>query len=1370
MSPIPFVRRRTTSAARAARKPRRPAPRWRPALEALEGRVLPAGHLVTPLGIGSLTVNANVVVNKDAKGNANAASSESEMSVTINPTNPLNVVGFAHDLRNLNQIQVFDSTDGGLTWGRRLITNVAKDTTQFNDGFGAGQRFDPAIKFDATGKLYVAYGVDNGANTRLVVGVSGDGGNTFTRFTQVANRADFQGAPGVDKWQIATGQAGPNTTTQAVYVAFNSIDTVANRRIFVLGSKDGGVNFTLPRSIDDSHKWNGSPFACPAVGPNGELYVSWMDDNQKAILLARDLVGLFAVNSNFGPNVVVQKLNVFLQVSVDKPPAQPNRGISNGAVLVVNEDRFSFGLGQLHIVYTDGYQGSKTDTEIYMVTSGDQGAHWTQIAANVHGNVEGATATSFLPWIAMDPDTGTISVAYYTTDGAPDNTQVNVRLAVSDSGGLAWIHQNLTTQTSRASSATLDSPNDFLEYIGLDVRDGTAQAFWADNRGATKGTFVNELHAFTASVAYKGFNVVGSGNKLTITGDDGGVVRNDGIALSSAPGNPNFAVVAINGQTPWAGLWASISDITITPGYGNDSVTVRDCRATGALNISTLSGNKSVAIDGIQKESTLHIATGNGDDTINVQSLPQTDNEVIISCGSLGSDKINVNATHGPMSVYTSSGNDTVTVGYASEDLHQIAGDLTIHGGTGANKLIINDLLDPSAETIRVTSTSVRLYGSLVADSAPITFFGFHGGLMIRDGVKDHNQFVGTPVSAAPGMGTTPTTLFTGPGVHNVEILGISGPLTVDGTGGTAHVTVGLSGLVSGIQNNVSLHGGSISLDVNDANNAAHRTALLDVDAATATGLLYGFTPSHTSISFQESALAALSVELGSGGNLFDVFDTPANALGAMTTISTKGAPAKVNTFNVYGTHGPLAIEMLGGDDDVFVAPRTSAANPISGDVAITGPVDHFYIFDTMDTSPAFVSFAAGTFTGLGAPIDYQNVKYLTFRAGTGGASISVEGNPAGTTLTLYSGGVGQDEFLLNSDPNILAGPVFIHGQAAAGDYAIFFDYNSPTGHAYAFTSTTLERDGATAFTFDGLNEVLLAAAHVGGNTVEVQSVASGGAATMQMADGDTVTVGKVVGAGRSLGDLAGPVLVDSYTVADDVHVVVDDSANPDLTPRQVSFVLDSANNVNMVGLAPGIAWQLGTNSSVDVYGNAAPQTVAVQPLVAATPLFLHGGTGTNTLDYSAYTTEAYINLVTGTATDLAGEAGYTNATGGSGGNILVGIDKSVLTGGAGNDLLIAGTGHATLNGMGGNDILIGGSTDYDTNRSMLQQILDTWNQAADYQSGVMALTNGLLSHGHVLPNQGGNQLTGGPGQDLFFASQQSEILDLEMNETWIQI
>jgi hypothetical protein len=154
-------------------------------------------------------------------------------------------------------------------------------------------------------------------------------------------------------------------------------------------------------------------------------------------------------------------------------------------------------------------------------------------------------------------------------------------------------------------------------------------------------------------------------------------------------------------------------------------------------------------------------------------------------------------------------------------------------------------------------------------------------------------------------------------------------------------------------------------------------------------------------------------------------------------------------------------------------------------------------------------------------------------------------------------------------------------------------------------------------------------------------------------------------------------------------------------------------------------------------------------------------GGGTNTLDYSAYSSSVIVDLQTGSATSVgAGIANIQNVTGGSTGggagiyNILVGNGNNVLTGGNGRrNLLIAGFTASTLIGGNDDDILIGGTTAYDTEAGLvsLQAIMNYWSGTADdYGTRVGNLLSGsgvpLLDATMVFNNGGGNTLTGNQG------------------------
>ena len=154
------------------------------------------------------------------------------------------------------------------------------------------------------------------------------------------------------------------------------------------------------------------------------------------------------------------------------------------------------------------------------------------------------------------------------------------------------------------------------------------------------------------------------------------------------------------------------------------------------------------------------------------------------------------------------------------------------------------------------------------------------------------------------------------------------------------------------------------------------------------------------------------------------------------------------------------------------------------------------------------------------------------------------------------------------------------------------------------------------------------------------------------------------------------------------------------------------------------------------------------------------GGAGTNTLDYSAYSSSVLVDLQTGSATGVGtGVANIQNLTGGSGGgagvyNILVGNGGNVLTGGDGRrNLLIAGASASTPIGGNDDDILIGGTTAYDTEAGLvsLQAIMKYWSSPTDdYATRVANQLSGngvpLLDATMVHNNGGGNTLTGNHG------------------------
>lgn len=143
-----------------------------------------------------------------------------------------------------------------------------------------------------------------------------------------------------------------------------------------------------------------------------------------------------------------------------------------------------------------------------------------------------------------------------------------------------------------------------------------------------------------------------------------------------------------------------------------------------------------------------------------------------------------------------------------------------------------------------------------------------------------------------------------------------------------------------------------------------------------------------------------------------------------------------------------------------------------------------------------------------------------------------------------------------------------------------------------------------------------------------------------------------------------------------------------------------------------------GTANDSFVFGNGAS--------VSGT---INGGAGTNGLNYSAYLTGVYVNLLSGVATGTGGITNILQVYGSGQGDVLVGNGTGVLlVETAGKNLMIGGTGgQATLDSGFGQDTVIAGSTTYDNNQVALQAIESYWStNAGSFAQRVAALSSGI--------------------------------------------
>jgi|GEM_PF-2063854 len=624
----------------------------------------------------SLALNGpqSIVPGATINVSAELANDQSEMSLVVNPTNPLNVVGFSHRLRNPITMDVYASFDGGLTWSTNEINNA-------DDGLGTvGNRFDPSLQFDANGVLYIAYGYRGQAtaplrNTLLIIARSTDGGLNFGNYVTVDQQADILTAnptdtdtPGLDKWYVATG-LDPVSGNQAVYLAYVAFVTEGtgmsagtDAHISVIGSNNGGVNWT-PRLVINENSaganFDSASYASPIVDSLGRLAVSWWDNDNDSIVLDRDTDGLWGGGAAFGADITV-RTGIDLDRATDQPPAQPERGINPAPMLEVWR-----AVNWLYITVAEKYQGSSTDLDIWVGVSSDFGENWT------FNRIDDSGGTEFNPWLQVDQTTGAVNVLYYTTEGdvGTGNDDVRPRLAMSNDGGATWTRTFLSTQQSNEGPDVPmngDYDGDYLEYHGLAARDGTVHGLWP-SRYMGGGT---DLDAFTANAAF--VSSIGD-NRLFIGGSGG---SDDSFLIQQSPANPAFLEVFVDGVREFTGLSATLDHIIFNPGGGINTFNIGSLTGISSLTINGTSNVDTYDIVSLGLNAPLSIVLGGGDDTV-----------------TLGSSPFASQLIQSPVTVFGDAGNDTLFLGSNNGD--SIDANITFNGGASVggvgDRIVFND-------------------------------------------------------------------------------------------------------------------------------------------------------------------------------------------------------------------------------------------------------------------------------------------------------------------------------------------------------------------------------------------------------------------------------------------------------------------------------------------------------------------------------------------------------------------------------------------------------------------------------------------------------------------------------------------------------
>lgn len=481
----------------------RPGVHGRQAARQLRAPAAAAAFTTVPITVGA---NQNVIVgdvtNSFEHPNGPAChvgdqTPQNETTISVDPTNPNNLVGGANDYRYFLPSEgrfdgsgaAYVSHNGGATWTNTFIPGVSEAAGGTYQGLG-----DPAFAWDPSGSAvyYANIAFNRVANpatghsafaSSIVVSKSTNKGDTWT--TDFVIESDD---PSVfhDKEWIGVAPNGDVYVTWALFrtqpKGKTGLGGYEASPIVFSKSSDGGQNWSAPREISGPF----AQFSTPVIAADGTVYVSYEEWNNP-------------VGRNGGRAMVARSTNggttwtQHFVANVNDLPSPLHHGAFRAAsypVMDVDE------LGNLHMIWSN-WQGGSGD--IVYTRSTNQGASWSR---PVTINQESVKSDQFFQWI--DASGRHLHVGFvdrqYTDDALLDHSYV-----VSPDRGATWSQTVRVTSASSSSDASMFGANctgEFIgDYTGIAATGNTANVLWMDGRAGTQpGGDGTDQDAFYAKV------------------------------------------------------------------------------------------------------------------------------------------------------------------------------------------------------------------------------------------------------------------------------------------------------------------------------------------------------------------------------------------------------------------------------------------------------------------------------------------------------------------------------------------------------------------------------------------------------------------------------------------------------------------------------------------------------------------------------------------------------------------------------------------------------------------------------------------------------------------------------------------------------
>lgn len=375
---------------------------------------------------------------------------QNEPSIKISRKNPDRIVAAWRDFRTgvepaNRKIGYSYSTDGGITWQPSSVLLAYNPFYKYSS--------DPAVCTDTAGNFYISViSIDeNKTNSNVCVYKSTDEGETFEEMLNVSPHPDSVNY-GDDKSYIVCDLINDSPYKNTLYVFWSTDSTSVFSK-----STDCGKNWSKCSVIVP----NGGYALIPAIGPQGDIFVAWLDmqnGSKYGLHVSKSTDGGQSFTSKFINTVAyTSSFTRFPSIAADVSGGKRN--------------------GYVYLVWSNKSQSGNDET-IYFSSSSDKGETW-QPPKKINYDSMLTQRNQYWPSVTVN-GYGNIYITYYDTRNTSHSNIINSYIARSSNGGKTF--HNMLLSSSRTYINYQNNDIRFGDYISIDSWKNKIIPIWTDER------------------------------------------------------------------------------------------------------------------------------------------------------------------------------------------------------------------------------------------------------------------------------------------------------------------------------------------------------------------------------------------------------------------------------------------------------------------------------------------------------------------------------------------------------------------------------------------------------------------------------------------------------------------------------------------------------------------------------------------------------------------------------------------------------------------------------------------------------------------------------------------------------------------------